>query len=189
MSSIIAANAGETLSADHSLEVHRFGATFFKDWKLPVTRLGGGLGFQQVRINQSLNASVTDAGGAEVSSLVGTHDFRAFGPQLAFNYYRPVGHTKLEIIGGLSGAVLFGNRDQLVLNSVTGDMNQVGSNEVLMLFEVLAGVQYIRNYADNRSFYARLTLMHEAWLGGGTGVLTSDNFGFRGVGFGIGFNR
>ena len=147
------------------------------------------MGFQQVRINQSLNASVTDAGGAEVSSLVGTHDFRAFGPQLAFNYYRPVGHTKLEIIGGLSGAVLFGNRDQLVLNSVTGDINQVGSNEVLMLFEVLAGVQYIRNYADNRSFYARLTLMHEAWLGGGTGVLTSDNFGFRGVGFGIGFNR
>ena len=188
-SSIVAQNAGEVLTASQSLEVHRLGATFFKDFKLPVTRLGGGLGIQQVRINHTLTAAVNDAAGNEVASLVGNHRFDAFGPQLYFRYFRPVGHTKLELIGGVSGAVLFGNRDLNVQNSVTGGFDQVGSNDVLMLFDVLAGVQYLRHTAENRSFYARITLMHEIWLGGGTAVSTADNFGFRGVGFGVGFNR
>ena len=188
-STITAANAGEVLTADHGLEVHRFGATFFKDWQLPVTRLGGGLGFQQVRINQTLAATVNDAAGNIISSVEGSHDFRAFGPQLTFRYFRPVGHTKLELIGGISGAVLFGNRDQTVANSVTGGFEQVGSNDVLMLFEVLGGLQYVRNLKENRSFYARLTLMNEIWLGGGNAGLTSEDFGFRGFGFGAGFNR
>ena len=188
-SSIVAQNAGEVLTATQSLEVHRIGATFFKDFQLPVTRLGGGLGFQQVRINQTFNAAVTDATGTEVASLDSNHRFDAFGPQLYFRYFRPVGHTKLELIGGISGAVLFGNRDLNVQNSVTGGFDQVGSNDVLMLFDVLAGLQYVRNTAENRSFYARVTVMNEIWVGGGTAVSTADNFGFRGVGFGVGFNR
>ena len=151
--------------------------------------MGGGLGFQQVRINQTLAATVNDAAGNIISSVEGSHDFRAFGPQLTFRYFRPVGHTKLELIGGISGAVLFGNRDQTVANSVTGGFEQVGSNDVLMLFEVLGGLQYVRNLKENRSFYARLTLMNEIWLGGGNAGLTSEDFGFRGFGFGAGFNR
>ena len=188
-STITAQNAGEVLTADHGLEVHRFGATFFKDWQLPVTRLGGGLGFQQIRINQTLDANVSDTAGNIISSVEGSHDFRAFGPQLTFRYFRPVGHTKLELIGGISGAVLFGNRDQTVQNSVTGGFDQVGSNDVLMLFEVIGGLQYVRNLKENRSFYARLTLMNEIWLGGGNAGLTSEDFGFRGFGFAAGFNR
>ena len=45
------------------------------------------------------------------------------------------------------------------------------------------------NYADNRSIYARLTLMSQAWIGGGTAILPQDDFGFRGIGLGVGFGR
>ena len=85
------------------VEVQNLGMTFYKDWKLPVARLGGGFGFQYVSIAQDLQATVTDASGTVIGRLSGSHDFRALGPKFEINYYRPVGHTKLEMLGGLSG--------------------------------------------------------------------------------------
>jgi hypothetical protein len=182
-------NDGDRLTAVHSLEVQNLGVSFFKDWKLPIAKLGGGFGIQYVSIEQDLQSRLFDVGGVEIGSLSARHELRAFGPKFEFKYFRPVGHTKLDIIGGFSGAVLFGNRDQDVFNSVTLDTSRVGADEFLMIFDVIAGLQYSYQYADNRNFYARISLMSQAWLGGGTAMNPVDNFGFRGVGFAVGFNR
>lgn len=183
------ASDGDQLTAEHSLEVQNFGVSFFKDWNLPISRLGGSFGIQYVSIEQDLQARLTDSGGTEIGSLSARHELRAFGPKLEFKYFRPVGHTKLEIIGGFSGAVLFGNRDQTVTNTVTSDISRIGADEFVLIFDVIGGLQYVHNYADNRSVYARVTLMSQAWLGGGTAMLPQDDLGFRGVGFAVGFNR
>lgn len=183
------ANAGDRLTAEHSLEVQNIGVSFFKDWKLPISRLGGGFGIQYVSIEQDLQSRLTDGGGTQIGSLSARHELRAFGPKLEFKYFRPVGHTKLEIIGGFSGAILFGNRDQTVVNTATSDISRIGADEFVMIFDVIGGLQYVHNYADNRSVYARLTLMSQAWLGGGTAMLPQDDLGFRGVGFAVGINR
>lgn len=183
------ANAGDRLTTEHSLEVQNFGVSFFKDWKLPISRLGGGFGIQYVSIEQDLQARLTDSAGTEIGSLSARHELRAFGPKLEFNYFRPVGHTKLEIIGGFSGAVLFGNRDQTVSNTTTSDISRVGADEFVLIIDVIGGLQYVHNFADNRSVYARVTLMSQAWLGGGTAIVPHDDLGFRGVGFAVGLNR
>lgn len=186
---LTAANPGETLRAEHSMEVQNFGVSLFKDWQMPISRMGGGFGIQYVSIAQDLRATLTDSGGSQIGQLTASHDFRAIGPKLEFKYFRPVGHTKLEMIGGISGAVLFGNRDQFVSNSSTLDTSRIGADEMLMIFDVVGGVQYVHKYADKRSFYARITLMSQAWMGGGTALLPQDDFGFRGLGFAVGFNR
>lgn len=183
------ANNGDRLTAEHSLEVQNFGVSFFKDWNLPISRLGGSFGIQYVSIEQDLQARVTDVGGTEIGALSARHELRAFGPKLEFKYFRPVGHTKLEIIGGFSGAVLFGNRDQTVTNTLTSDISRIGADEFVLIFDVIGGLQYVHDYADNRSIYARVTLMSQAWMGGGTAMLPQDDLGFRGVGFAVGFNR
>lgn len=183
------ANDGDRLTTEHSLEVQNFGVSFFKDWKLPISRLGGSFGIQYVSIEQDLQSRLFDGSGTQIGALSARHELRAFGPKLEFKYFRPVGHTKLEILGGFSGAVLFGNRDQSVTNTVTSDISRIGADEFVMIFDVIGGLQYVHNYADNRSVYARVTLMSQAWLGGGTAMLPQDDLGFRGVGFAVGFNR
>ncbi len=183
------ANDGDTLTTEHSLEVQNFGVSFFKDWKLPISRLGGGFGIQYVSIEQDLQSRLTDSAGTQIGSLSARHELRAFGPKLEFKYFRPVGHTKLEIIGGFSGAVLFGNRDQTVMNTATSDISRIGADEFVLIVDVIGGLQYVHKYADNRSFYARVTLMSQAWLGGGTAIVPQDDLGFRGVGFAFGINR
>jgi hypothetical protein len=135
-----------------------------------------------------MTAGLFDAGGNQIDSLLHKTDLRVAGPNLGLEYYRPVGHTPFELIGAFNGSLLFGNRDQYVQTD-SFSFNNIGSNEFMTILDFYAGLQYIKNTAERRSWYARLGFTQQVWMGGGTGADPQGDFGLRGVGFAFGLNR
>lgn len=187
-SRLIAANAGEQLASQHTLDIESFGVSFFKEMKFKVSRLTGTLGYRNTRVTQGLN-SVLSSGGAEIGSLISRSDLNAWGPEFALEYYRPIGHTRLEFLTTFGGSAMFGGRDQFVSNTATGEFDRLESDDFVTTIDFLAGVQYKKMTAENRSVYARLGLNYQTWIGGGTAVNPEGNFGLRGFSFGVGYNR
>ena len=89
LTTLTAVNAGDTLSAIHSIDIETFSVTFFKEIKFPISRLNGIFGFQYASVFQELDAELTDAGGNLTGAIRSTSDLRAYGPKLKFEYYRP----------------------------------------------------------------------------------------------------
>ena len=188
-SRITAANAGETLNVDHSLETHLFGAEFYKDIKFRRARMSGSFGFQYASILQELEAVLTNGGGAEIGRLSHSTDMRAYGPSAGFEYFRPIGHTQLEFVTDFGAAFLFGNRDQFVQNSATGDFSRLGADEFINVFDLSTGVQSHRCLGENRSVFWKVAYVTQTWFNGGSAINSDADFGFRGISLSIGMNR
>lgn len=187
-SRLVAANAGDVLDASHTLDIEAINLMLFKEIKFPISRLNGSFGLQYVSIAQTLDATVTN-GGSIVGQLTSNTDMRAYGPRFMFEYYRPLGHTKLELITRFGGSVMFGERDQFVQNTTSNDFSRVGADEFLTTSEFYVGGQYKKMTAENRGYFVRAGYQYQSWLGGGTAVDAHEDFGLRGFVFGVGFNR
>lgn len=188
LSRLQALNAGELLESSQTIDVESVGASFFKEVQFKISRLNGIFGVQYVSVAQSLDATLS-SGGTEIGRLISKSDLRGFGPKFGLEYYRPVGHTKLELITTVGGSVVFGQRDQFIQNTVTQDVVRSGADEFLTTINFMSGVQYKKMTAENRAIYARLGFTYETWLGGGTGTAPQGDFGLRGFTFGLGYNR
>ena len=189
LTTLTAVNAGDTLSAIHSIDIETFSITFFKEIKFPISRLNGIFGFQYASVFQSLDAELTDAAGNLTGAIRSTSDLRAYGPKLKFEYYRPVGHTKLEFVTAFGGSVLFGERDQFVTNTGAPAVNRLGADEYVLTSDFYGGVQWKKLTAENRGYYVRVGVTHQSWIGGGSAVSSESNFGLRGFAFEVGINR
>ncbi len=188
-SRILADDPGEVLSTQHSIDIDSGTVSFFKELKFPISRINGNFGFQYVSIAQRLNANVVSADGVTVESLQSVSDMRAFGPRAVLEYYRPIGHTPLELVTTFGGSVLFGQRDQVVTNSQSGLENRLGADEFVTILDFLVAVQYTKTVGENRSVFGRFGFMNQTWIGGGTPAFPQGDFGLRGLTFGIGYNR
>ena len=188
LSRLQALNTGDRIDATHTIDVESFGASFFKEVKFKISRLNGKFGFQYVSLAQSLDATLTN-GGVEIGSLNSRSDLRAYGPKFGIEYYRPVGHTKLEFLTAVGGSVMFGQRDQFVQNTATNDISRIGADEFVTAIDFMSGVQYKKMVAENRAYYARLGMTYQAWIGGGTANDAQGDLGLRGISFAVGYNR
>ncbi len=187
-SRLAAVNTGEQLDASHSIDVEVIGATFFKEMKFRISRLNGLFGFQYSSTTQSMDVMLSNSG-TEIGRLASRSDLHAWGPKFGLEYYRPIGHTKLELLTTVGGSVLFGHRDQFVSNTSTGDFDRVDADEFVTMVDFLTGIQYKKMTAENRAYYARLGVNYQTWIGGGTAVDPQGDFGLRGFSFGVGYNR
>lgn len=181
--------AGESLSVEHELEAQSFNIAFFKEVEFKVSRINGELGLHYATLSHLLRASVSDAGGGLVGELLGASEFEGFGPMVSIEYFRPIGHTKLEMLGGLQVSLLFGERDQLVQNTATLDFNRFSADELLSGLTGQLGVQYMHHLTEHRTIFARTALEAQHWIGGGTATDPVSDFGIYGLTFGVGVNR
>ena len=182
-------NAGETLNASHSLELHSTSVQAFKAINFARASVTGRFGLQLTSIRQDLEANVTGAGGGVLSRLTGTTEVNAFGPRFGIDYKRRVGHTPLQLISSATGALLFGDRDQNVTNSLTGEASSVGADEFITHIDIFFGLQMRRYRGEKRNTAMRLGFVNQSWIGGGTAIDPNDDFGFQGVSFTLGLNR
>lgn len=181
--------ANQQLLVRHDLELHTLGMSFFKEFKLPKARMNGTFGWRYVSIAQTQFARLTAASGAELGRLIHTTDYRGLGPRFGFEYYRPIGHTRIEFIGTFNASLLYGNRDQIVFNTQQGYDERLGANELTTNLDIFGGAQYVHPVGENRAVYARLGLVSQSWLGGGNGTQADGDFGLRGISFAVGWNR
>ena len=145
-------------------------------------------GFQTIDIDHEVDATVTDGAGAVLQSLSSRSDMRAFGPRIRLEYFRPVGHTRLEFLTRMSGALLFGKRDQFITEGVNS-FQRVGTDEIVTKFGFLTALQIKQRIGENRSVFGRIGYLNESFNSGGSGFLAQDDFGVRGITFLVGINR
>ncbi len=188
-SSLSTAVAGESVNVRSSLEIHSFSADFFKDIKMPRARLKGIIGFQYTSINHGLTATQNAVGGAIADTMVSNTDIRLFGTKVGAEYRRPIGHTAIEMIGGLSATLFFGHRDQVVTNTDTGNLFRLGSDELTTNFESNLGAQWVNQLSEKRRLFVRAQVHSQVWLGGGSAIDPAGDFGLYGFTIGAGLNH
>ena len=184
----LTAAGGERLEARHSLDIKSLSAVVFKEIKMPISRVKGQMGMKYVNLNQIMHADLFNSGNNRIGLLHGYHDFRGFGPTIGLEYYRPIGHTRIEFLGGANSALLFGHRNQFVANPTMQDFNYFGSDELIAYMDARLGAQWIRDFGKNRVFI-RGTLESQVWFGGGTAADPLQDFGLYGFGIGFGLNH
>ena len=186
---ISATGAGQQLDIVHELKVQSFDVRFFKDLKFKRARLNGVLGLNYATIDHRYRATLGDAGNNVLGTLLADSEFEGFGPTIGINYIRPIGHTKLELLGGVQITMLFGDRDQFVNNTSTLDFSRFNADELVTTLDSHLGVQYMHRISERRSIFARTTLETQHWIGGGTAIDPIGDFGVFGLTFGVGVNR
>lgn len=183
-----AANPGESLSAVHSMNVDSIGATLFKQYRMSDSRLVGRFGLRWIDVKQTLGASLSN-GAATLGQLNSRSDLRGFGPSCGLEYHHRIGKTRLELVTTAGGALLFGQRDQFIQNTLEGSFDRIGADEFLSTADLLAGLAYRKQVGENQSYFAQLGITYQTWIGGGTGTTPEGDFGLHGFSFSLGYNR
>ena len=178
----------DTVTVNDSLDVQSIEASLFKEMKFKVSRMGGRLGFQWVEIDRQTNASFTDVGGGTVA-WEGKDQFQGAGPTFGFDYFRPIGHTKIEFHASSDFGLIFGQRDKVVRDNFGATNQNLSDDEFFTNLNLFLGAQYVISRGGNRCFYFRSGLDYQAWLGADNETASDSDFGLRGFSFTLGYNR
>lgn len=178
----------DTVTVNDSLDVQSIEASLFKEMKFKVSRMGGRLGFQWVEINRQTNATFTDVGGSTVA-WEGKDQFQGAGPTFGFDYFRPIGHTKIEFHASSDFGLIFGQRDKVVRDNFGAINQNLSDDEFFTNLDLFLGAQYVISRGGNRCFYFRSGLDYQAWLGADNETASDSDFGLRGFSFTLGYNR
>lgn len=186
---------GDTVTVTDALDIQRIEASFYKDIKFKVSRMSGRFGFQWIEINRQTNALYAETffAGGETITWAGADQFQGAGPTFGFDYFRPIGHTKIEFLASGDCGLSFGHRDKVV-NVVVNETPDVvfqngGDDEFLTNLNLFMGVQYVISRGGNRCFYLRSGLDYQAWLGADNTTASNSDFGLRGFSLTLGYNR
>ena len=187
--SIIADDLGESINARHGLEVHSTSFYAFKAIKFKRARVNGRFGLQIASVEHELQSALVDSGGSQIGVLNQSSNLDAFGPKFGIDYVRKIGHTPAELIASASGSVLFGDRDQVIENTVNDDLLNLQSDELVTVIDIFFGVQGKQIRSEKRNITFRVGFVNQSWLGGGTALDPSGDFGFQGISLMLGLNR
>jgi hypothetical protein len=192
----------DTVTVTDALDIQRIEASFYKDIKFKVSRMSGRFGFQWIEINRQTNALYAETffEGGETHTWAGADQFQGAGPTFGFDYFRPIGHTKIEFLASGDCGLSFGHRDKVVKVVVNADFDNGfetpdivfqngGDDEFLTNLNLFMGVQYVISRGGNRCFYLRSGLDYQAWLGADNTTASNSDFGLRGFSVTLGYNR
>ncbi|MEM9412583.1 MAG: Lpg1974 family pore-forming outer membrane protein, partial [Planctomycetota bacterium] len=188
-STLVADDAGESISAFHHLELHQTSIFAFKAIKFKRALVNGRFGLQIVSLEQQLRSRLLNSGGVIEGELIHEYNFNGFGPRFGIDYIRRVGHTPAQLVVSSTSTLLFGDQDQIIRNSLAGDFQQLGSDEFVTLIDIFMGIQTKKFRGEKRNTTMRVGFVNQSWIGGGTSIDPDGDFGFQGVSFMLGLNR
>ena len=181
--------ANQVLSVQQSTDLQYFDAMFFKFLKFPVAAIVGHIGIRYAEIDHEQHAQLIDGAGATIGLLDHASDFRGFGPRLGITYIRPIGHTRLRMVGSMHGSILAGDREHTYLDSTGFSFVDASSEQIISSLEMRLGVEYAYMLSDSTGFYGKIGFEAHNWFNGGTPINPNSSFGMSGLVFGVGMNR
>ena len=185
---LAATSAGDRIDARQQIKLNSVDLLFYKDQKNLVSRVRGNVGLRFLSLQQFLFADLFEAAGP-VTSLRSVNDLQAMGPKLGIEYFRPIGHTDLELQTGLFGSLMFGRRDHTVTDVGNLQFRQLGKIEPLSIFEMYLGLQWNFQVARCQTAFVRTAIESQYWSGSESPGETDTDFGFYGLTAGFGIKR
>ncbi|MDG2012096.1 MAG: Lpg1974 family pore-forming outer membrane protein [Pirellulaceae bacterium] len=185
-----AANDGSRITVQQQLKFDSVDFTLFKDQWHPISRVRGAVALRAIDLRQNLFAELVDPiSGVEI--VRNTNQYQGIGPKIGIEYFRPIGHTQLELVSGVHGSVLFGRREQVFAaqGASSFGFQQLGKVETLPILEMHIGLQWVKQLSRCRSVFLKTSLESQYWAGSDTAMQVGDSLGFYGLSFGFGFGR
>ena len=184
------ANAGSRLTVQQQIELNSTEVTLYKDQKNPVSSVIGNVGLRHISLTQRLFVGLDDpvAGSDVVRNVNG---YYGFGPRIGVEYFRPVGHTRLELRTGLFGSLIFGRRDQTFVQSgsTTLFFNQIGKVESISIIDAYLGIQWNKKINKCQTVFFSTAIESQWWGGADSAMDTGTDLGLYGMTFGFGISR
>ncbi len=180
--------AGDRLESRQQIKLNSVDILVFKDQQNPISRVRGSVGIRYVSLKHLLFADLTSSTGA-TTAVRNVNDWEGLGPKLGVDYFRPIGHTKLEFQSGLFVSLLFGRRDQVVTEVGSLQFSQIGKIEPMGILEMYLGVQRNFHLSRCRTAFVRTALESQYWIGGESAIESGTDFGFYGLSVGFGIAR
>lgn len=182
--SIMAGSAGQLLESRHHMTVNSSKLNFFKAFKGDVARIRGSIGIRYVQVDHELIANRNDG-----NCLCHNLNFQGGGPNIEIDYFRPIGHTQLNLVGGFAVAAMLGHRDQTIFENGSYTFVETASDNAMAALDVHLGVEWRRKIAKCNSVLIRTTFESQHWFNGGSAVDPDSDFGLHGFVFSAGFTR
>lgn len=184
------ASPGSRLTVQQQMKINSTELMIYKDQKNPVSRVRGNIGLRHISLQQLLFAGLDDpvAGSQVVRNF---NDYFGAGPKIGIEYFRPIGHTDLELQSGFFGSLLFGRRDQIfdAAGTTPWRFEQTGKVETVSIFEMYVGVQWNIQVSKCQHVFVRTALESQLWAGSDTALDIGSDFGLYGMTFGFGITR
>ena len=185
-----AASEGSRITVQQQLKFDSLDFTLCKDQCHPISRVRGSVAIRAIDLRQKLFGELVDPlAGAEI--VRNTNKYQGVGPKIGIEYFRPIGHTRLELLSGVHGSVLFGRRDQVFEAEGVSPFGfqQLGKVETLPILEMHVGLQWNKQLARCRTIFWKTSLESQYWAGSDTAMQAGDSLGFYGLSCGFGFGR
>lgn len=184
------AAVGSRLTVQQQMKINSTEVLIFKDQQNPISRVRGNIGLRHISLQQLLFTSLDDpvAGSQVVRNF---NDYFGAGPKIGIEYFRPIGHTDLELQAGMFGSVLFGRRDQILdlAGATPLRFSQLGKVEAISIFEMHVGVQWNIKISDCQHFFVRSAIESQLWAGSDSALDIGSDFGLYGASFSMGLTR
>ncbi len=188
------ASDGEIMSFSTGMELHVLDFDITKDFEMRRGELTTGAGLRYARLQFDFAATVTDAGGAIQQQSAGKSTLEGVGPSAFVDFKAPVRQSRLSVIGGLRGTVLFGQENKAYdaerfVAPVTQEVRiQRGSNSTGVV-DASLGLQYDRCLTQGIDGFIRCAWEGQLWMEVGSPAWSGDDMAMQGLSVGVGVTR
>ncbi len=185
----IDAGVGSTLDYLHSMEMHVLDCDITQsvNWGYANVIVGGGLRYAKLMFT---SWATVDEGTYQTVDVENT--FEGIGPTVSLDLQRPIGETRLSLVGGARGTVLFGRRRWLEDWDNPNDETHVileRGNRTTGVIEGSIGLQYNRSLSGGVDAIVRCSWEGQLWIDSGSPTNVTDDMTMQGLSVAFGITR
>lgn len=190
----LSATNGQIMSFGTGMELHVLDVDVTKDFEAWHGQLTVGAGVRYADLQYGYAARVTDnIGGLQFLSN-GENTFEGTGPSAFVDFNTPIRQSRLSVIGGLRGSVLFGRGTdidvvQRVIAPAALNASIERANRSTGVVDASLGLQYDRGITGGVDGFIRCTWEGQLWMDVGSPVQSGGDMSMQGLCIGAGITR
>jgi hypothetical protein len=188
-----------TLDYVHALEMHVVDLDIMQElnWGRTDLVVGGGLRYARVSFG-STAATILNAGGSTYWDAAVENSFEGIGPTAFLDVERQIGQTRLSVVGGVRGSVLFGRQRWEEVWNYHGHTPPAPAqglyvldrgNTTVATLGGSIGVQYDRSFREGVDMFVRCSWQGEMWFDVGSPTRACDDMAMEGISIAVGISR
>ncbi|MBN1591369.1 MAG: hypothetical protein JW888_17785, partial [Pirellulales bacterium] len=162
-----AASAGAELDISGGIEMHVLDLEFMQDIDWGRTQLTVGAGLRYAKLRFTGSGILSNTNGVDTASRFSEITFEGVGPTVFVDFQRRIRQSRLSVVGGLRGSVLFGRgrndyvQYNLVAHTSYSDLER--DNRTTGAMEANIGLQYDRSLTRGVDAFIRCAWEGQLW--------------------------
>jgi hypothetical protein len=186
------ATDGETMTFCSGMEMHVFDVEFTKNFDVACAQITAGAGLRYGKVMFNATGAVINVADVTTDVVALENTFEGVGPTVFVDFKAPIRSSRLSIIGGLRGSVLFGRRYTLedytdLVAPVTTATELWRDNRTTSMIDASFGLQYDRCLTNGVDGFVRMTWEGQTWNDVGSPTTSDGDMSMQGlcIAFGI----